>query len=139
MAAHQVGSGFNVGLDLVEWVGVQRRLDRPELAARGAGDLLDLVAVSGNRAQLSQAILEAGLVLAQAGRAEPAAMALLSRRGLPTMPTGSAESEDSECLDRIARELGSAWSSVRVRARAMDEADLVDLCRTELADLSDRL
>jgi class 3 adenylate cyclase/tetratricopeptide (TPR) repeat protein len=136
-AALQVDSKFNVGLDLVEWTALQRRLDRPRLAARGASDLLDLVAVSGNRAQLSQAILEAGLVLAAAGCAEPAAVALLARRGLPTMPTGSAEAEDSECLDRLARDLGSTWSRLRVRARALTEPDLVDLCRTELAEVDE--
>lgn len=50
------------------------------------------------------------------------------------MPTGTTES-DGACLRELAGELGSTWSRVRVRARALSEPDLVDFCRSALADL----
>ena len=50
-----VGSRFNVGIGLVEWVAVKRVLGEEAMAVAGMLDLLDLLAVSGNRGQLSQA------------------------------------------------------------------------------------
>jgi class 3 adenylate cyclase len=134
-AAREVDSRFNAGLDLVEWVDIKRRLDELQLARAGAADLLDLLAVSGNRSQLSQALRQAGLVLASTGQREVAAIALLARRGLPAMPTGVyTDADDAKILEQLSTDIGEAWPRLRVRARALAEPALIDLCRSALAD-----
>ncbi len=134
--AREVGSRFSVGLSLVEWVGLKRRLGELPMALAGTLDLLDLLAVSGNRSQLSEALREAGLLLADAGRHEQAALALLARRGLPAMPTDvGGESDDSGQLADLEREIGHEWSRLRIRAQALTEPELIGLCRDELARL----
>jgi predicted ATPase/class 3 adenylate cyclase len=132
--ARQVGSGFCVGLDLVEWVDIKRRLGELALARAGADDLLGLLAVSGNRSQLSQALRQAGLVLAAIGQPEVAAIALLARRGLPAMPTGADTAvADEQVLAQLEADIGDSFPRLRVRARALSEPSLIDLCRTSLA------
>jgi predicted ATPase/class 3 adenylate cyclase len=131
--AREVGSRFNTGLDLVEWVDVQRRLGELDLARAGADDLLSLLAVSGNRSQVSQALRQAGLVLAATGDAATAALALLARSGLPAMPVGAdTQAADAEVLAGLERDLGTAWSRLRVRAMSLSEPALIDLCRSAL-------
>ena len=135
-AARTVESRFNVGLALVEWVGLRRRLGDVGNAVPGALDLLEMIAVSGNRSQLSQALREAGLVLAEAGHHEAAAVVLLGRRGLPQMPKAPYEaSEDDAAVEVLRRELGPTWDRLALRAAAMPEHELISLCRTELAAL----
>ena len=134
-AAREVDSRFNAGLDLVEWVDIQRRLGELQFARAGAGDLLDLLAVSGNRSQLSQALRQAGLVLAAGGQSEVAAIALLARRGLPAMPTGvDSAADDEQILAELSNDVGEAYPRLRVRARALTEPAVIDLCRSALAD-----
>jgi hypothetical protein len=135
-AARTVESRFNVGLALVEWVGLRRRLGDVGNAVPGALDLLEMIAVSGNRSQLSQALREAGLVLAEAGHHEAAAVVLLGRRGLPQMPKAPYEaSEDDAAVEVLRRELGPTWDRLALRAAAMPEHELISLCRAELAGL----
>ncbi len=135
-ASREVESRFHFGLDLVEWVALTRRSGEWQIALAGAVDLLDLLSVSGNRSQLSQALREAGLLLADAGRHEEAAVALLARRGLPAMPTGvQPDAEHERTLARLEERLDDRWARVRVKAQAFAEPDLIRLCRTELDDL----
>lgn len=135
-AAREVESRFTIGLALVEWVGLQRRLDNARSAIAGMLDLLDMLAVSGNRSQLSQVLREAGLVLADAGEDEVAALVLLARQGLPEMPRPPHEvPEDESCLAELRRALGETWTRVSIRAKATAEHDLISLCRTQLTDL----
>jgi predicted ATPase/class 3 adenylate cyclase len=134
--ARAVGSSFNVGLSLVEWVGVKRGAGEQSMARAGTLDLLDLLAVSGNRSQLSQALREAGLLLADAERHQEAALALLARRGMPAMPTRvDVTGDDSGRLAELERRLGNTWTRVRVRASALSEPELIALCRAELGRL----
>lgn len=132
-SAREVDSQFNAGLALVEWVGLERRLGGREMAIAGALDLLDLLAVSGNRSQLSQTLREAGLLLAETGHDEAATLALLARRGLPAMPAGPDERLQVErCLDDLAARLPDTVARLRVRARALSEPEVVAMCRGEL-------
>jgi predicted ATPase/class 3 adenylate cyclase len=136
-AARTVESRFNIALALVEWVGLRRRLGDVGNALGGALDLLDMIAVSGNRSQLSQALREAGLVLADAGHREVAALVLLGRRGLPQMPKAPYEApEDDAAVEELRHELGPAWDRLALRAAAMPEHELISLCRAELAGLA---
>jgi class 3 adenylate cyclase len=132
--AREVDSRFCVGLDLVEWVDIKRALGELALARAGADDLLGLLAVSGNRSQLSQALRQAGLVLAAIDQPEVAAIALLARRGLPSMPTGADTAvADEQVLTRLQADIGASFPRLRVRAMALSEPTLIDLCRTSLA------
>jgi hypothetical protein len=106
------------------------------MALAGVLDLLDLLSVSGNRSQLSQALRLAGLLLADAGRHEQAAIAFLARRGFPAMPTSlHPDAEDERALALLEERLGDRWPRVRVKAHAFTEPELIGLCRTELEDL----
>ena len=135
-AAREVDSRFNAGLDLVEWVGLKRRLEDWPMAVAGTLDLLDLLAVSGNRSQLSQALQEAGLLFGDEGRLADGALALLARRGLPAMPTGGLDDvDDIPRLADLERTLVEEWSRIQVRALALDEPSLIELCRRELGRL----
>jgi predicted ATPase/class 3 adenylate cyclase len=135
-AAREVESRFTIGLALVEWVGLQRQLGNARNAIAGTLDLLDMLAVSGNRSQLSQVLREAGLVLADAGEDEVAALVLLARQGLPEMPRPPHEvPEDETCLAELRRALGDRWMRVSIRAKATAEHDLISLCRAQLTDL----
>ena len=58
-----------------------------EMAVAGTLDLLDLLAVSGNRSQLSQALRRPASCSPTPGDTRRGALALLARRGMPTMPT----------------------------------------------------
>ncbi len=134
-AAREVGSRFNVGLDLVEWVDIKRQLGELELARVGASDLLDLLAMSGNRSQLSQALRQTGLVLAALEQREVAAIALLREGVSPAMPTGvDTAADDERILAHLSADGGDTWPRLRVRARALTEPALIDLCRSALAD-----
>lgn len=135
-AAREVESRFNIGLSLVEWVRLKRRHRDVRNAVAGCIDLLDMLAVSGNRSQLSQILRESGLVLAEAGRLELAAVVLLSRQGLPEMPSAPHEVADDEAqLTELRRTLGDAWPQVSIRAKAIAEHELISSCGAELADL----
>jgi predicted ATPase/class 3 adenylate cyclase len=136
-AAREVENRFNIGLSLVEWVRLRRRRGDIMSAVSGCIDLLDMLAVSGNRSQLSQILRESGLVLADAGRLELAAVVLLSRQGLPEMPRAPHEVGDDDAqLAELRRTLGDAWPQVSIRAKAIVEHELISICRAELADLS---
>jgi predicted ATPase/class 3 adenylate cyclase len=135
-AAREVESRFNIGLALVEWVGLQRRLGDLRSAIAGTLDLLDMLAVSGNRSQLSQVLRQAGMVLADAGHDEAGALVLLARQGLPEMPAPPDEAlADETRLADLRRTLGERWSTVGLRAKATAEPALISLCRTQLSDL----
>jgi hypothetical protein len=135
-AAREVDSEFHAGLALVEWVALKRRLGGYQIALIGLLDLLRLLAVSGNRSQLSQAFREVGLFLADAGRMEPAALALLGRRGLPAMPMlPDQDGEAERRLDELQRSQPGVWSRLRVRAHAITEPELLESCKVELEDL----
>ena len=135
-AARQVESRFNAALGLVEWVALRRRAGDHRTAAAGCVDLLDMLAVSGNRAQLSHVLRESGLVLADAGRLEPAALVLLARRGLPMMPRSPQEvPEDEARLGELQSRLDEGWPRISIRAKAIPEHELISRCRAELAGL----
>ena len=135
-ASRSISSNFNVALALVEWVALKRQLGDTELAVSGVLDLLDMLAVSGNRSQMSQTLREAGLLLAAAGRHTEAALALLARRGMPTMPTGGfADVEEAPQREELAAALEPQWTQLEVRAAALSEPELIALCRTELSRL----
>jgi len=136
-AARQVDSRFGLGLALTEWVDLKRRMGDIAGAVLGTTDLLEILAVSGNRSQLSQALCQAGLLLADAGRDEFAALVLLARRGLPEMPTSPGRGPaDAECLDRLRESLGDAWTPLSIRAKSVDEHQIISLCREELAGVT---
>ena len=135
-AAREVESRFNSGLALVEWVALQRRLGNHRAAIAATLDLLDMLAVSGNRSQLSQVLRQAGLVLADAGDEEAGALVLLARQGLPEMPSAPDDRRGDEThLGELRRALGDRWSTVELRAKATAEPVLISLCRTQLSDL----
>jgi hypothetical protein len=135
-SSRSVSTNFNVGLALVEWVALKRQLGETELAVSGLLDLLDMLAVSGNRSQMSQTLREVGLLLADADRHSEAALALLARRGLPSMPTGGfADVEEAPRLAELAVALEAEWTRLEVRAAALSEPELIALCRTELGRL----
>jgi predicted ATPase/class 3 adenylate cyclase len=135
-AARSISTNLYVGFALVEWVALKRQLGDTDLAVSGVLDLLDMLAVSGNRSQLSQTLREAGLLMADAQRHTEAALALLARRGLPSMPRGGpADLEDAPLVARLAEQLDDQWSRLEVRAAAMSEPELIALCRRELVAL----
>ena len=135
-ASRSVGSNFNVALSLVEWARLKRRLGESELAISAVLDLLDMLAVSGNRSQMSQTLREAGLLLAGADRHVEAALALLARRGLPSMPTGGPlDVEEAPRVAELAIALKAQWTQLEVRATALSEPELIALCRNELSRL----
>jgi predicted ATPase len=139
-ASREVGCRFSLGHSLQEWVALKRRLGERNLAVAGALDLFDLLAVSGNRAQLSEALREAGSLLAEAGRNEQAALVMLARQGMPAMPLGMEDSDaDSGRLAELEARLASQWGRLRVRAQALTEPDLIALCREELGGLSNQV
>lgn len=138
--SRSVDSRFNVGIALVEWVALKRQLGERPAAVVGALDLLELLAVSGQRSQLSQALRVGGLLLADAGRADAAAVALLGRRGLPALPT-AWDPTDPEVDVRLADlevELGTSWGRVSVIAQALSEPELVERVRDTLRQLQAR-
>jgi hypothetical protein len=133
-----VGSRFNVGIDLVEWVAIKRELGEQAMAVTGVLDLLDLLAVSGNRGQLSQALREVGAILAAADDVETAALALIARQGLPAMPrrTSMAGGDDDEVLlGDLRRRVATPWPSLVVHARGLSEPALLATCREHLRNL----
>jgi class 3 adenylate cyclase len=136
-ASASVGSRFNVGVDLVEWVALKRALGEQAMAITGVLDLLDLLAVSGNRGQLSQALREVGIILAEAGHVETAALALLARQGLPAMPRRSsvAGDDDQALLQELRSRVTATWSTLRVHAQALSEPELLATCREHLRQL----
>jgi hypothetical protein len=85
---------------------------------------------------MSQTLREAGLLLAATDRPTEAALALLARRGLPSMPTGGlADAEEASCLAELAVALAPQWTQLEVRATALGEPELIALCRDELGSL----
>ena len=134
--SRSVDNRFILGLALVEWVRLKRRMGDRRAAVTGVLDLLDLLALSGNRSQLSQSLREAGMLLADEGRLADGALALLARRGLPAMPTGGLDDvDDIPRLADLERTLVEEWSRIQVRALALDEPSLIELCRRELGRL----
>jgi predicted ATPase/class 3 adenylate cyclase/DNA-binding SARP family transcriptional activator len=135
-AARSISGNFHAGLALIEWVRLKRQLGESQLAVSGVLDLVDMMAVSGNRSQMSQTLREAGLLLADADCHTEAALALLARRGLPSMPTGGfLDFEEEPRLAELADELEDQWTQLEVRAAALSEPELIALCRTELSRL----
>src|SRR4029079_14390860 len=100
-------------------------------------DLLDLLAVSGNRGQLSQALREAGHILRDVGDTEAAALALLARQGLPAMPRRSdvGIDDDDSVLQELRDRVPTSWMTLQVHARAMSERELLAMCRQRLEQL----
>jgi predicted ATPase/class 3 adenylate cyclase len=136
-ASASVGSRFNVGVDLVEWVALRRTLGDLAMAITGVLDLLDLLAVSGNRGQLSQALREVGGILADAGDVDAAALALLARQGLPAMPRRSSVTgdDDEALLQELHTRTTTSWTRLRVQAQALSEPELLATCREHLRQL----
>jgi class 3 adenylate cyclase/predicted ATPase len=135
-AARSVESRWNIGLALVEWVGLRRRLGDTRNAAAGTLDLLEMIAVSGNRSQLSQALREAALTLADAGRPGVAVAVLVARQGLPQMPQAPYEAaEDEARVDNLRRLMGRGWDRPALRGRSLPEHEVISLCRAELSDV----
>ncbi|MET0459491.1 MAG: adenylate/guanylate cyclase domain-containing protein [Ilumatobacteraceae bacterium] len=135
-ASRSVDNRFILGLALVEWVRLKRRMGDRRSAVTGVLDLLDLLALSGNRSQLSQSLREAGMLLADEGRLADGALALLARRGLPAMPTdGIDDVDDIPRLADLEQTLADEWPRIQVRAMALDEPSLIELCRGELGRL----
>jgi hypothetical protein len=51
------------------------------------------------------------------------------------MPTGVyTDADDEKILEQLSTDVGEAWPRLRVRARALAEPALIDLCRSALAD-----
>jgi hypothetical protein len=137
-AARQVDSRFGLSLALGEWVDLKRRTGEIPSAVLGTADLLEMLVVSGNRSQLSQALCQTGLLLADAGHDDVAALVLLARRGLPEMPTAAGRGPaDAGYLDRLRASLGEEWVPLSIRAKSVDEHELIALCRAELATVAD--
>jgi predicted ATPase len=134
--AREVDSRFNLSLHLAEWVALERSRHDARRAAEGALDLLDLVAVSGNRAQLSRALREAALCLEAAGRRRAAARVFLARQGLPEMPRDlEHDASDVATVEALSRALADEWVSIEIDARITPEREVVALCRDELVEM----
>ena len=115
-------------INMIEWIGAERRLGAFDAAAAGLLELLQLLTANGHRSLLSQALREVAYVLHTGGDDETAAVALLAREGLPDMPVlGGTRDEPLEAVLRDAA--GDGWDRLRLRARSLPEADLVRLCR----------
>jgi predicted ATPase/class 3 adenylate cyclase len=128
-----IESRWNGALTLLDWVAVKRRLGDHASTGVGVLELLDLLAVSGNRSQLSQVLREAAYALWAGGEPEAAATAMLARPGLPEMPHSLLEPESDEELMAALREaVGSRWSRLEVRALGLSEDDLITRCRSSL-------
>jgi hypothetical protein len=132
-ASREIDSRFNIGLGLVQWLALKRRLGEPADCEAAALDLLDILTVSGNRSQMSETLREVGFLLAANGRSEDAAIALQARAGLPRMPGDTSEHDDLELIAELKVELGDRWSQLRVEALATPERDLIRRCREALS------
>ena len=104
-------------------------LGESQLAVSGVLDLVDMMTTSGNRSQMSQTLREAGLLLAHADRQTEAALALLARRGPPSMPTGGfLDFEGSPALAGTGRRTrGSVDPGSRYELVALSEPELIEL------------
>ena len=118
-------------INMIEWVGAERRCGAFDAAAAGLLELLQLLTANGHRSLLSQALREVAYVLHAGGDDETAVVALVAREGLPDMPVlGGTRDEPLEAVLRDAA--GDDWDRLRLRARSLPEADLVRLCRERL-------
>ena len=132
-AAREVDSRFNVGLARVEWLALSRRSADIGDCIAAAVDLLDMLAVSGNRSQMSEVLREVSHLLAKTNEHETAALAVLGRQGLPQMPGGSADPHEDEALHAELRSrLGDQWSRLETLALATPEQQLLAMCRQAL-------
>lgn len=133
-ASREVDSRFHVSLNLAEWVALKRQLGDHRAAAAGARTLVDLLAVSGNRSELSRALREVAFVLVRAGHRDGAAVVLQARQRLPSMPKGAGEAaQDDQALAALEKELLAEQPRSRVVALGLGEDDLIDYCLVELA------
>jgi predicted ATPase/DNA-binding SARP family transcriptional activator len=126
-----VGSRWGRCLNLIEWVGAERRLGEFDAAAAGLLELLQLLTANGHRSLLSQALREVAYVVHAAGDDDTAAVALLAREGLPDMPVLSGD-RDEPLLAVLRAAAGDRWDRLWLRAHSMPEADVVRRCRERL-------
>jgi predicted ATPase len=130
-----VDSRWGRCINLIEWVGAERRLGFADTAVAGLLELLQLLTANGHRSLLSQTLREVAYVLHACGDDDTAVIALLSRVGLPDAPVLSGVRD--EPLTEILRDAtGDKWERLRLQARSMPEADLIRLCRVRLESLS---
>jgi tetratricopeptide (TPR) repeat protein len=135
-AARSVESRLYLGFDLLEWVGVRRRLGDAPNAVVGLLELIDILHSSGNTAQRSQLYCEIARVLADAGEVSAAGVVFLARSGLPHMPKGQHLAEPETALNDRLRELaGAQWPVLQVRAAAMTDSALLTFARARLEAL----
>jgi predicted ATPase len=134
-AAREVDSLFNVALAMVEWLALRRRLGHLEDCTAGALDVVDMLMLSGNRSQMSGILREIAHILARAGDAKTAAIALVARRGLPEMP-GGAGGPDDALVEEVRAALGDRWSAAEMRALGMPEQELLRVCRRALTSIA---
>jgi hypothetical protein len=132
--ARQVGGRWNITLALVEWLALHRRVGRLDDMQSMVLDLLDLVSRSGNRSELADTLREAAHYLAARGQDELAAIAMLARRNLPSMPGGASDvAGDERLLSTLHARLGDQWLRLELRANSLPEHELIELCREALS------
>jgi hypothetical protein len=132
-ASSAIGSPWNSGLAIIEWLALGRRLGDTTDSRAAVLDLMEMLILSGNRSQMSESFREVGHVLARAGDLEGATLAFLGRRGLPEMPGGSSDPvQDERVLGELKQHLGGKWRKLQTTALALPEMDLVTICRDSL-------
>jgi predicted ATPase/class 3 adenylate cyclase len=130
-----VDSRWGRCINLIEWVGAERRLGFADTATAGLLELLQLLTANGHRSLLSQTLREVAYVLHACGDDDTAVVALLSRVGLPDAPVLSGV-RDEPLTDVLRDATGDKWERLRLQARTMPETDLVRLCRVSLERVS---
>jgi predicted ATPase/class 3 adenylate cyclase len=135
-ASREVDSRFNVALAMTEWLACRRRLGDYDDCVTGALDLLDMLAVSRNRSQMSGVLREVSHTLSRAGDVVTAATAMFARRGLPEMPADAAADEDASLLQHLRESVGDDCSRLEIRAVALPDFELIESCRSALLSVS---
>ena len=126
-ASREVDSRFNVCLSLIEWVAIMRHLGDRRAAATGALDLVNMLAASGNRSMLSQALAEVARLLRSGGRTSASEVVWLAR-------TRACH----RCLEGWAfraTTMPSRWNARPLSVVTPAEPELIELCRAELEQL----
>jgi predicted ATPase/DNA-binding SARP family transcriptional activator len=135
-----VGSSWNLALDLLEWARAQHGLGNDASAATAMYELLGLIRESGNRSQLAGALGEIARILAGLGEVDAAAFALMARMGMPDLHLaagvgGSEHREDTDArvLAALAERLPPGeLPRLRARAGASPDSRIIAVCREAL-------
>ena len=135
-ASRAVDNRFILGLALVEWVRLKRSLGDRRAPRSTASSICSICSCSPATDRNCRNRCEAGMLLADAGLMEEAALALLARSRLPAMPTGGIDDvDDIPRLGTLEQSMAHDWRRIQVRALALDEPSLIKLCRDQLGRL----